>query len=162
VARWLSDSWRLDAPENTRLSDQISTSVASKPFCSLVPSQAFQNLSEGTHEPGGPAARDPLAVSCPGAARGFAPWFPKNLHNRAWVLLGLPRVGTHQPACWPRAAPWFLCGSWVTREGRCTLSCPAGSSREGFPGSRQRQPLTILLFLSYPPARRRRADPRGR
>jgi hypothetical protein len=92
MARWVSDSWRWGAPENTRLSDQISMSVASKPLCRLVLSQAFQNPFEGTHEPRNPADRTPLAVSWRGEARG-APWFPKNLYTRAQAPLGLPPGG---------------------------------------------------------------------
>jgi hypothetical protein len=30
------------------------------------------------------------AMSCPGKAKGSAPWFPKNLYTRARGLLGLP------------------------------------------------------------------------
>jgi len=39
---------------------------------------------------------------------------------------------------------------------------PSRGAWKGGPGSRLPPRLTILAFLPYPPARRRRADPRGR
>jgi hypothetical protein len=70
-----------------------------------------------------PAARDPLAVSCPGEARGSAPWLAQS-------PAGVSPDGAPVTALRGEGKPWLAYGLSLGGdnmcEGRRMLSCPAG------------------------------------